>query len=252
MASFAELAQTELGKSMLKSQERAEQVSIGKYTNPIGEEIFTTWNAYKLQNKFPFAVTIANAYDEMVEKTIPKDMILSTRFQNWIIKERNELIVDSKINRDAYFKEQTNFETGEVTKNTGLNLVQVKIDYLLKELEKLEKSFKTHMQNNPDIAFASKEELGKWQEYYEKQLTNVRNNIEVGNFSAYDKKEGEKVVETGTKADAEAHEINLQAKIKQIDAATAELELRSAKQEAVKSETERADDIPDYTQKRRQ
>lgn len=252
MASYTELAQTELGKEMLKSQERSHQLSMNKHTNQIGEEVFNAWNPYKLQSKFPFAVTIANAYDQMIDRTIPKDMIISTRFENWLIKEKNELMVDSKINRDNYFKEQMNFETGEVTKNTGSNLVQAKIDYLVKELDKLEKSFKTHMQNNPDIAFANKEELGKWQAYYEKQLQNVRNNIEAGNFSAYDKKDGENVVATGTEEDAKQHEINIEAKIKQIDTATAELELRTAKQEADKIEAETSqEDMPDYTQKRR-
>ncbi|CAD7289519.1 hypothetical protein LMG7974_01596 [Campylobacter majalis] len=249
MATYTELMQTELGKEMLKSQERANKIPMNKHTNPIGEEIFNSWNPYKLKEKFPFAEVIAKAYDEMVDKVIPKDTILSTRFTNWIIKEKNELMVDSKINRDNYFKEQTDFTTGEVQKNYGANLVQVKIKYLSKELEKLEKSFKTHIQNNPDIAFANKEELGKWQEYYEIQLENVKNNIEIGNFSAYDKKEGEKVVEAGTFEDAQKHESNIEAKIKQVDAATAELELRTAKKEADKVEIE---NIPDYTQRRRQ
>ena len=62
----------------------------------------------------PYAVVVANAYDEMVKNTIPQDAILSTSFQNWITRTKNELIVDSKIARDDYFKEQTNFETGEV------------------------------------------------------------------------------------------------------------------------------------------
>ncbi len=51
----------------------------------------------------------------MIKRTIPKEAVLSTRFQNWITKEKNELMVDSKINKDAYFKEQVNFETGEVS-----------------------------------------------------------------------------------------------------------------------------------------
>lgn len=249
MPSYEELGQTEFGREMLKSQDRAENLPMNKHTNPIGEEIINSWNPYKLQNKFPFALTISNAFEKMIEKTIPNNMILSTRFQNWIIKEKNELMVDSKINRDNYFREQTDFKTGEVVKNNGANLVQKKIEYLLKELDKLEKSFTTHMQNNPDIAFASKEELNKWQQYYEKQLSNVMHNIEVGDFSAYDKKEGEIIVKSGTEEDALKHADNITGKIRQVDIANAELEARSEK---VKTLNEKSENIPDYTQKRKQ
>lgn len=250
MASFTELMQTELGKDMLKSQEKANQIPMNKHTNQIGEEIFNSWNPYKLQEKFPFAVAISKAYDQMIENTIPKDAILSTRFQNWIIKEKNELMVDSKINRDSYFRQQTSFETGEVYRNYGANLVEAKIEYLEKELEKLGKSFKTHMENNPEIAFASKDELNKWQNYYNEKLKIIKESIELGNFSAYDKKDGENVVSIGTKEDAQKHEINMQSKIQQVDAAMAQLELREAKKEL--SEKVETQDIPDYTQRRKQ
>ena len=65
----------------------------------------------------------------MVEKTIPQDAILSAQFQSWVNRERNDLLYDSKIAKDNYFKEQTNFKTGQVTINRKNDLLQAKLNY---------------------------------------------------------------------------------------------------------------------------
>ena len=129
MIRTTELLKTELGKAFLEAKQQNDRTNQFYKKNEIGDDVVVEWNPFKKLKQNPYAVVVANAYDEMVKNTIPQDAILSTSFQNWITRTKNELIVDSKIARDDYFKEQTNFETGEVFENRSNDLLKAKMDY---------------------------------------------------------------------------------------------------------------------------
>ncbi|EJC0907044.1 hypothetical protein MX167_001461 [Campylobacter upsaliensis] len=227
MTKYEELAQNELGQKMLKAQEKANAATQYYTTNQIGKDSVVAWNPYKLLEKNPFAVVIAEAYDEMVKRVIPKDSIISTRFENWINSQKNELMVDSRINNDHYFKNQTDFSTGEITKNNGANLVQAKMDFLQKSLNALEKAFNTFLRDRPQDALASKEELNAWQTYYQKQAQKVEQILEKGDFSHYDKKDKDgNIIKEGSEEDAKAHKDRLNELIEKTKANQAEAEAR--------------------------
>lgn len=152
--STTELLKTELGKAFLEAKQKDDRAKMFYKKNEIGEDVVIQWNPYKKLDENPYAIVVANAFDEMIKKTIPQDAVLSTSFQNWINRTKNELIVDSKIARDDYFKGQTNFETGEYTENKGNDLLKAKMDYLEMTLSRFEKAFTTHMEKNADKAFS--------------------------------------------------------------------------------------------------
>ncbi|TNB61105.1 hypothetical protein [Campylobacter helveticus] len=229
MTKYEELAQNELGQKMLKAQEKSNSVTQHYSKNQIGKDSVIAWNPYKLLEKNPFAVVVAEAYDEMIKRTIPKDAILSTRFENWITSKKNELMVDSRINNDHYFKNQTDFATGEITKNNGADLVEAKMNFLNKCLTSLEKAFTTFLRDKPEDALASKEELKAWQDYYQAQSKKVEQILESGNYSYYDKtdKEGN-VIKEGSEEDALAHKARLDELMEQTKANQAEAEARAS------------------------
>lgn len=216
--STSEILSTELGKEFLAIKQQEDRVKQFYRTNEIGQPEAIEWNSFKLKAKNPYAEAIAKAYDRMIDETIPKDAVLSTRFTNWIVSEKNNLMVDSKINRDDYFKERMDFETGIVTENRGNDLVKAKIDYLQKRLDILSKSFQTHMNNNAEVAFAQQEELGKWQSYYQKQNEKVEAVLKSGDFKSYNRtdKDGN-IVKFGSETDAKTHQENLANCIARID-----------------------------------
>lgn len=210
MPSTNEMLQTELGKAFIEAKQRAERINMSYRKNAIGEDVVVEYNPYTLSKKYPYAEVIANAYDKMIEKVIPKDAILSSSFQSWINREKNELMVNSKINRDEYFKEQVNFETGEAILNRGNDLLQAKINFLQKSLSTLEKAFTTHMRNNADKAFADEETLKKYETHYVEQAEKVKQMLESGDFSYYDKKDEEgNVIKAGMQEDAQKHINNI-------------------------------------------
>ena len=77
-----------------------------------------------------FALIIEMLYDKMLQRAIPKEALLSTKFKEWIIKEKHKLILDSLIN----FK---NYQTDK-----NLDFVRIKIAYLNAQLNLIENSFK--------------------------------------------------------------------------------------------------------------
>lgn len=234
--STTELVQTKLGKAFVEAKERAERLNQHYKENEIGEQEIVSWNPYKLRQKNPYAEIIADTFDEMIKTTIPEDAVISTRFQNWITREKNELMVDSKINKDAYFKEQINFETGEVIENRANAIIKEKIKYLNEQLSILQKSFITHMKKNPEIAFASKEQLEKWNEYYNKQAEKVNQILESGDYSYYDKKDKSgNVIESGTQKHAQEHFINIENASSKINEAL-ERQAERAKNKDVQAE----------------
>ncbi len=226
--STTEIMQTEMGKDFVEARQKAESLEQHYKENEIGEQEVIAWNSYKLKNgKSPYAEAIEKAFNKMLERVIPEDAILSTRFQNWITKERNTLMVDTKINKDKYFREQVDYETGIITTNLGNALIQAKMDYLNNKLAILEKSFKKHMADNPEIAFASKEQLEKWQNYYASQAQKVNQILESGDYSYYDKKDKEgNVIKEGTEEDALRHQEHIGNLMNKIDGAQAEQENR--------------------------
>lgn len=229
MTKYEELVQSELGQKMLKAQEKANSAKQHYYKNAIGKDSVVAWNPYKLSEKNPFAFVIADAFDEMLKRTIPQDSILSTRFENWINSKKNELMVDSRINNDNYFKNQTDFQTGEVTKNNGINLVQAKMDFLQKSLSSLEKAFTTFLREKPNEALASGEELSAWQNYYQSQAQKVDKILESGDYSYYDKKDKDgNTIKAGSEEDAINHKKNLDNLIKQAEANQAEADARAS------------------------
>lgn len=220
MPTTTEMLQTELGKAFVEAKQKSDRINMSYRKNAIGEDVVIEYNPYTLSKKYPFAEAIAQAYDTMIEKTIPKDAILSSSFQSWINREKNELMVNSKINRDEYFKEQTNFETGETILNKGNDLLQKKIDFLQTRLQTLEKAFKTHMTNNAEKAFADEETLKKYETHYKEQAKKVTQMLESGDYSYYDKKDEEgNVVKAGTQEDAQKHIDNIDKLIDKVDKA---------------------------------
>lgn len=225
---YEDLQKSELGAKMLKAQERSNQLTMPTTINEIGMNKVIEWNPYKLQEKNPFSFVIAEAFDQMIKKTIPQDAVLSTRFSNWITREKNELMVDQKINRDSYFRENINKETGEVTTNYGSDLIFKKLEYLEKSITNTAKAFKTHMQKNPEIAFANEEELGKWKEYYSAQAQKINTFLENQDFSNYDKKDKEgNTVKQGTEEDAIQHKGNVDSLLNKVDSKLEEIKQNS-------------------------
>ncbi|EAI7269803.1 hypothetical protein B0619_07550 [Campylobacter lari] len=221
------LYESELGQSMLKAQEASQQATMSKVKNEIGKDVIIAWNPFTLKTKYPFAEAISKEFNKMLDNTIPKNTLVSSRFQSWINKERNELMIDSKINRDEYFKQQIDFNSGEVVENKGLALVQAKLEYLNKQLSKTQKAFITHMQNNSNLAFADKEECEAWKSYYMSKQNEVQNFIERNDFSHYNivDKDGN-IKKEGNIEDVQEHQKNLQAKIEQVELAQQEAEKR--------------------------
>lgn len=218
MPTTTELLQTELGKAFVEAKQKSDRINMSYRKNAIGENVVVEYNPYTLSKKYPFAEAIAKEYDKMIEKIIPKDAILSSSFQSWITREKNELMVNSKINRDEYFKEQVIFETGETILNKGNDLLQIKMDFFQKRLQALEKAFKTHMTNNADKAFADEETLKKYETHYTEQAKKVKQMLESGDFSYYDKKDEKgNVVKAGTQEDAQKHIENIDNLIDKVE-----------------------------------
>ncbi len=235
MPSTTELIQTELGKAFVEAKQKSDRINMSYRKNEIGEDVVIEYNPYKLLDKHPYAEVISEEYDKMIERVIPKDAILSASFQSWINREKNELMVDSRINRDEYFKEQTNFETGEITQNRGNDLLVAKIEFLNKMLTRLEKAFTTHMKNNSDKAFADAETLEKYERHYQGQLQKVNAMLESGNFSYYDKKDKDgNVIEEGTQEDAQKHKGNIDNLMSKVEKAKEQ----QKEQEATQSSTQ--------------
>lgn len=231
MPSTTDLLKTELGKEFVEARERADRKNMSYRENEIGESVIVAYNPYTLKNqrdgygqlKFPYAEVISKAFDKMIKETIPENAILSAQFQSWINRERNELMLNSKINRDDYFKEQTNFKTGEVTENYRNDLIEVKMDYLKQQLDIKQKAFRTFMTNSAEKAFANEETLQKYQEYYSSQAEKVSNILKSGDFSFYDKKDKEgNIIKEGTQEDALQHQSNIGAMMDKLDKAQAE------------------------------
>ncbi|MBX7491272.1 hypothetical protein [Helicobacter turcicus] len=238
--STTELMQTELGKAFVEARQKAESAKQHYKTNEIGEQEVVAWNPYKLVEKNKYAKVIAESFDKMIQETIPQDVVLSTRFQNWITKTKNELMTNSVINKDNYFKRQMDFNTGEVFENRSNAILEKQMEHLEKQLSVLQKSFKKHMAENPEIAFASKEQLEKWQNYYASQAQKVNQILENGDYSYYDKKDKEgNVIHAGTQEDAKKHQEHLSNLTSKIDNAIAEQETR------VNQESPKAPE-PDY------
>lgn len=237
MIRTTELLKTELGKAFLEAKQQNDRTNQFYKKNEIGDDVVVEWNPFKKLKQNPYAVVVANAYDEMVKNTIPQDAILSTSFQNWITRTKNELIVDSKIARDDYFKEQTNFETGEVFENRSNDLLKAKMDYLEKQLSYISKAFKTHMERNADKAFADEETLGKYKDYYAKQAQKVSERLERGDFSAYDVKDKEgKVLKAGSEEDAQKHKSNIDALLSEVENAQKEQSSRVGQESAAEQQ----------------
>ncbi|EPE7038003.1 hypothetical protein ACSL7O_001630 [Campylobacter jejuni] len=243
---YNKLISSDLGQAMLKAQEKTDQINMSKYTNEIGKEIFIPWNPYNLNSKYKFSIVVADAFDEMIKEVIPKDTIISSQFQSWINKEKNELMVDSKLNRDQYFKEQIDFETGEVYQNSGFSLVNAKMNYLEKSIEKLKKAFTTFLNNNPEKALANNEECKAWKAYYEARNQEVSNYIQNNDFSYYNTtdKEG-KILEEGTQEKALEHQNHIQNKINAVDKAQAEAESRMQEKAENQNELFSSDEVKD-------
>ncbi len=230
--STTELLKTELGKAFLEAKQKDDRAKMFYKKNEIGEDVVIQWNPYKKLDENPYAIVVANAFDEMIKKTIPQDAVLSTSFQNWINRTKNELIVDSKIARDDYFKAQTNFETGEYTENKGNDLLKAKMDYLEMTLSRFQKAFTTHMERNADKAFADEATLEKFKAYYIQQSEKVNERLEKGDFSAYDRKDKEgNVIKAGSEEDAQQHKSNIDSLLS--DVAKAQQEQNAKTQEQV-------------------
>lgn len=233
------LFESELGSEMLKAQEKSQKVKMSKTINEIGKEVITSWNPITIKDRFPFAEIIFKEFNKMIDETIPKEAILSSRFQSWINSERNELMVDTKINRDDYFRQQVDFETGEISDNKGISLVNAKKEYLRNKIERLSKAFTTHMKKNPEIAYADKDELDLWQNYYAKQTEKVQNAFESNNFQNYDiKDKNGNIKKQGDIEDAQNHLNNLTQKLEQVAKAKEEIENLTANKQQIDNNQE--------------
>lgn len=220
MPSTTELMSTELGKAFVEAREKANRTNVSYRKNEIGEDVVVAFNPYKLSKKYPYANIIAKEFDKMVEKTIPQNEVLSAQFESWINHEKNDLMVDSRINKSNYFK---SFNTGEVSGKNSMNsndVLKAQMDLLSQEIKKVEKAFTTFMTNSAEKAFANKETLEKYSEYYKSQLEKVNQRLEKGDFSAYDKKDKDgNVVEQGTLNDAKEHKTNIDNLISKVSEA---------------------------------
>lgn len=245
--STTELIQDELGKNFVEAKQRADRKNMSYRENEIGEKIIVAYNPYTLKNqrndsgqlKYPYAEAVFNAFNKMLKDTIPENAILSAKFQSWINRERNELMIDSKINKDDYFKMQTDFETGEIEINRGNALIQAKMDFLNKNLERISKAFKTHMEKNSQEAFANEETLQKFAEYYKDKAQKVVKILESGDFSAYDRKDKEgNIAQKGTQEDALQHQNNIGNALEKIEKAQAEQSARVSQSEQSQKSSE--------------
>ena len=79
------------------------------------------------------------------------------------------------------------------------------------------------MSEKPEIAYASEEELGKWQNYYNAQKQKVEERLKSGDFSSYNKtdKQGN-IIKEGTLDDAVSHNQNIDNLISQVQQAREE------------------------------
>ena len=214
-----ELLSTDLGKAFLEVHKKSQDAKRYYRENEIGEQEVIRFNEYKAKTKYnPYAMEIANAFDKMVSKVIPENVVLSTQFKNWINSERNNLLTDSKISRDSYFN--MNYETGEVG-NKDNRMVKDKVDYLNKELGRLEKSFTTFLKDKPQEALANEQALQKWQTYYAERMQFVNKALETRDFSSYDKKDKEgNVIQVGSEQDALKHRGNIEDNLAKINEAS--------------------------------
>ncbi|ECK2550104.1 hypothetical protein FQW77_08490 [Campylobacter jejuni] len=224
---YEALNASELGKKVLKAQDKISQIEMTKVKNEIGIEIIPAWNAFKLKEKYPFAEIVDEEFNKMLKDVIPEKAMLSSRFTSWINRERNELLVDSKLNADHYFKKQTNFTTGEINTFSPPEVAQMKIDYLEKNIDKIKKAFQTFINTNKEKAFADESECKAWKEYYAKQVEKVNNFLNNEDFSYYNKKDKDgNIKKEGTREDAEQHQRNLNELISQVDENINEATLR--------------------------
>ena len=234
MPSTTELMKTDLGKAFVEAREKADRTIMSYRKNEIGEDVVVAYNPYKLAKKYPYANIIAKEFDKMVEKTIPKNAILSSQFESWITREKNDLMVDSRINKSNYFK---SFNTGEIDEKNSISrndILKAQMDLLSKEIKRVEKAFTTFITNNAENAFANKEALEKYSEYYSSQLQKVNQRLESGDFSAYDKKDRDgNVIEQGTLDDAKEHKSNIDNLISKVNDAKELQNKKETKTEAV-------------------
>lgn len=172
---YQSLMQDELARSMLNTQQEMNKAKIGMVENPIGEMVYKKWNANTLKDKYPFAPLIEKEFNKMLKEVIPEGTVLSSRMDSWITKERNHLMVDSRINQNHYFKKNIDFETGETSQNNQIEIVEKKLELLKKEINSFRKALETTKTQKPEIFYPSQEELNKWGEYYQKRLDEIKN-----------------------------------------------------------------------------
>lgn len=213
-------------KRMIEAREKAKSFEatekITKTTNQYGEEVHITYsvsNAY--YDGFKNAYFVSDKFNEMVKKTIPCDIdILSVQFKDWLITSKNQLVRDTRINLDDYFSYTKNFETGEVKKNSPNEILVLQKETLDKELGRLEKAFKTFL-NNPK-AYATKEVLDNRLKYLEQRTQNIKEAQAQGIESLmklYEKHS--EVNEANVEVEADKNLANIDRKMAAIDEAIA-------------------------------
>lgn len=256
--STTDLIKSDLGKEFVQARERAERKNMSYTQNEIGEQVTIAYNPYTLKNqrndygqlRFPYAEVVFNSFNKMLKEVIPENAVLSAKFESWINRLRNELMIDSRINKDDYFKEQTDFKTGEISINRGNSLIQAKMDFLNKNLERIAKAFKTHMQKNPEEAFANEETLQKFAQYYKDKAQKVSKILESGDYSSYDKKDKEgNITERGTEQDALQHQANIENALDKIEKAQAEQSARVSQNQVQSNEPDYVGDTLQNSQK---
>lgn len=247
MPSTTELMQSELGKAFVDARQKAERIKMHTRPNVIGEDVVIQFNPFnQVQKGHTYAQVISDAFDKMIERTIPKDAILSAQFESWINRERNELMIDSRLNKDNYFKSQTDFATGEITENTRNDILLAKMNLLNDSLDRLSRAFTTFMEKNAEKAFANEDTLKKYEEYYSKQLQEVQRRIESGDYTAYNKtdKDGA-VISQGSQEDAVRHKQNIDSILDKVEQAKAEQQARVS--ETQEPQTQATEQQVDYT-----
>ena len=65
MISTTELLKTELGKAFLEAKQQNDRTNQFYKKNEIGDDVVVEWNPFKKLKQNPYAVVVANAYDEM-------------------------------------------------------------------------------------------------------------------------------------------------------------------------------------------
>lgn len=84
------------------------------------------------------------------------------------------------------------------------------MSFLTNSLDRLQKGFTTHMNQNADKAFADEQTLKKYESYYQEQIKKVNERLEQGDYSYYDKKDKEgNVTQAGSEEDAKKHKENI-------------------------------------------